>query len=233
MLYLDIVFKTQKQYVWAVFLLQLFILIFGILFFMYVWRNLRVILKRARAVSNFRAVCDKNNIKLEKKSSLYKSLFKDTTEPELVIETDETKYVIKLFNPAVIKNINVTFLSPSEYIVTKANGYILVSKNMYWLFITNLFRPKNISSRFFIPVHTMQYETVKGIKSFPKINFEEKPSEKKTVNVLMFNPVPLNIKYVDKSHTRQLLSGDKFEGYEIYSSGDFLSRLKREVNDLD
>lgn len=228
------IMPSQQRYVWAVFLLQLFLLIFGVLLFMYVLRNLRSIFKRKRAISNFKAVCEKNNVVFKKNASLYKSLFKDTTEPEMVIETSEKRYVIKLFNPANIKNINITFLTPEKYIITKANGYILVSKNIYWLFITNMFRPKNISSRFFIPVHIEQYETNKGIKDFPKIDFDTyRLAEKETVNVMMFNPVPLNIKYIDKSHTRQLLSGDKFENYEIYSSGDFLSRLKRELNDLD
>ena len=72
------------------------------------------------------------------------------------------------------------------------------------------------------------YEHIKGEKHLPSIEFDAyKCEDKETENILIINPVPLNIKYINKNKFDQLFSGDTYSNFKVYSTEEFLLYVKR------
>ena len=161
----------------------------------------------------------------------YGSIFFNTKKVDMVIDTKEKRYVIKYFTPSVTKNINLFFLTPNRYFITTVMGYTLLTRSSGFVIISRLFKPKNIDDLFLKMTYTEMIETVKGEKTLPSVDFDRYATrDKKTENILIINPIPLNVKYLDKNHFEQILSGDRYGDFKIFSSNDFLKLLDRETD---
>lgn len=93
---------------------------------------------------------------------------------------------------------------------------------MLVLIRSSFFKPKNIETTFLKLTHTEIIEKMKGIKHLPTIDFlRYDVDNKKTENILIINPIPLNIKYINANCFELLLSGDKYDNYRVYSANEF------------
>ena len=226
-MYLRTFDDTIKE-AWGLFLLELLALILVIVLSVFAFRYIRAICKRRRFVRKITALCKSNKILFNKNAWQYASIFRNTKKPDLIIDTESKRYVIKYFTPSIVKNINLHFITPNRYFITNVKGYILVTRNAGALIRAGFFKPKNIESTFLSLTHTEIVEFVKGEKKFPSIEFDKyKHESKKTQNVLIINPIPLNVKYINKNKFDLLLSGDSYHNYQMYSTEEFLLGFKR------
>lgn len=213
---------------WVKFLFELLILILIIAVIVLIYRYIRAIYKRARFVTKATFYCKTNKLKLQKNSFQYLSILCNTKKPDLIMETENKRYVIKYFTPSILKNVNLSFITPNRYFITNVKGFILVAKNVGFLLRARLFKPKNIDSTFLSLTHTEITEHIKGEKRLPTISFDlYKSAEKETENILIINPIPLNVKYINKNKFDLLLSGDEYHNFKIYSSEEFLMTFIR------
>ena len=141
--------------------------------------------------------CKAQGIHINKTAPLLISIFKNTKLPELLLETEEKRYILKYFTPSIVKNINLNFITPNDYFLTSVKGFVLITRNAGALIRASFFKPKNIESTFLKLTHTEVHERIKGQKFLPSPNYEKYHSDNKvTENILIINPIPLNIKYV-------------------------------------
>ena len=207
---------------WGIFLFQTFLLITFIAIAILIYRYVRAIIRRIAFLSKLTLFCRMKNIKIQKTGSALLSIFKNTKAPELIIDNDCKRYVIKFFTPTIVKNVNINFISPNYYFLTSVKGYILFARNAGALIRTSFFKPKNIEATFLKLTHTETVEKMKGRKHLPTIDFSRySTNEKETENILIINPIPLNIKYINANRFELLLSGDKYDNYRVYSANEF------------
>ena len=207
---------------WGIFLFQTFLLIIFVAITILIYRYARAIIRRIAFLSKLTLFCKMKNIKIQKIRSAILSIFKNTKTPELIIENNSKRYVIKFFTPSIVKNVNMNFISPNYYFLTSIKGYILIARNAGALIRSSFFKPKNIETTFLKLTHTEIIEKMKGIKHLPTIDFlRYDVDNKKTENILIINPIPLNIKYINANCFELLLSGDKYDNYRVYSANEF------------
>ena len=213
---------------WGIFLFQIFVLIVSIAIFILIYRYIRALLKRVIFLVKINVFCKKNHIQVRKTKLQLLSVFKNTKSPELIIENNVKRYVIKFFTPTIVKNVNLNFVSPNYYFLTNVKGYVLLTRNAGSLIKARFFKPKNIEDTFLKMTHKELVEKVKGQKYLPPIDFEKyKSSEKITENILMITPVPLNMKYINANRFDALMSGDKYANFKVYSTNEFYLEFVR------
>lgn len=213
---------------WALFLLEVLGLIIFIALSILAFRYLRAINKRKKFVKKAVSFCKSNNIQVKKTSWQYASIFRNAKKPDMVIDTDIKRYVIKFFTPSIVKNINLHFITPNRYFVTNVKGYILVTRNAGALIRAGFFKPKNVEDTFLKLTHTEIIELVKGEKPLADFSFDDfRDNSKETENILIINPIPLNVKYINKNRFDLLLSGDCYSNYKMYSTEEFLLFINR------
>ena len=213
---------------WGIFLFQIFVLIICIAVFILVYRYARAILKRTIFLFKLTVFCKTQSIPIKKTGSQFISIFKNIKSPELVIETTDKRYIIKYFTPTIVKNVNLNFITPNDYFLTSVKGFVLVTRNAGALIRASFFKPKNIESTFLKLTHTEIHEKVKGQKFLPSPSYEKYHDEnKETENILLINPIPLNIKYVHINRFEPLLGGDEYGGFRIYSTNEFYLNFVR------
>ena len=213
---------------WGIFLLQILILIISIALFILLYRYVRAILKRTIFLFKLKIFCKMQDISIKKTGSWSISVFMNTKSPELLIETEEKRYVVKFFTPSVVKNVNLNFITPNDYFLTSVKGFVLVTRNAGALIRYSFFRPKNIESTFLKLTHTEIHEKIKGQKFLPTPEYGKYHSiEKKTENILIINPIPLNIKYAHVNRFESLLGGDEYGNFKVYSTNEFYLNFVR------
>ena len=207
---------------WGIFLFQIFVLIICIAFFILIYRYARAILKRIIFFAKIKVFCKVQGIHINKTAPLFISIFKNTKSPELLLETEEKRYILKYFTPSIVKNINLNFITPNDYFLTSVKGFVLITRNAGALIRTSFFKPKNIESTFLKLTHTEVHERIKGQKFLPSPNYEKYHSDNKvTENILIINPIPLNIKYVHVNRFEPLLAGDEYGKFKVFSTNEF------------
>lgn len=195
------------------------------------FRYLRAIYKRSKFLARLMPLDAREGVVVKRITLQYGSIFRNTKKVDLVIDTKEKRYVVKYFTPSVTKNINLFFLTPTRYFITTVMGYTLLTRSSGFIILARLFKPKDIDELFLKMTYTEMIETVKGEKSLPSVNFESYASkDKPTENILIINPIPLNVKCLNKNRLEPLLSGDKYGNFKIFSSNDFLKLLDRETD---
>ncbi len=219
---------------WGIFLFQIFVLIISIAVVIFVYRYVRAILKRTIFFFKLKVFCKTQSIPIKKTGSQFTSIFKNTKSPELLIETVEKRYIIKYFTPSIVKNVNLNFITPNDYFLTSVKGFVLVTRNAGALIRASFFKPKNIESTFIKLTHTEIHEKVKGQKFLPTPNYEKYNRDgKETENILIINPIPLNIKYIHINRFEQLLGGDEYGNFKIYSTNEFYLNFVRNNQKYD
>lgn len=194
-------------------------------------RYLRAIYKRSKFLARLMPLDARKGVEVKRITLQYGSIFRNTKKVDMVIDTTEKRYVVKYFTPSVTKNINLFFLTPNRYFITTVMGYTLLTRSSGFIILSRLFKPKDIDELFLKMTYTEMIETVKGEKALPSVDFDKYASRDKiTENVLIINPIPLNVKCLDKNRFVPLLSGDQYHNFKIFSTNDFLKTLDRETD---
>ncbi len=213
---------------WGIFLFQIFVLIISIAVFILVYRYVRAILKRTIFFFKLNVFCKTQSISIKKTGSQFISIFKNTKSPELVIETTDKRYIIKYFTPSIVKNVNLNFITSNDYFLTSVKGFVLVTRNAGALIRASFFKPKNIEATFLKLTHTETHEKVKGQKFLHTPDYGKYHNDnKETENILIINPIPLNIKYVHVNRFEPLLGGDEYGNFKVYSTNEFYLNIVR------
>ncbi len=216
---------------WLRFLVEILCLVAIVVFSIIVFRYLRAIYKRSKFLAKLIPLDARDGVVVKKITSQYVSIFRNTKKVDLIVETKEKRYVIKYFTPSVIKNINLFFITPNRYFITNVKGYTLLLRNVGFIIFARIFKPQTIEETFLRMTHNEIYEVAKGEKKLPIIDFDSYSTKDKiTENILIINPIPLNVKYINKNRFDPLLSGDEYGDFKMFSTDGFLKLLDRETD---
>ncbi|MBE6595749.1 MAG: hypothetical protein E7644_08125 [Ruminococcaceae bacterium] len=170
---------------------------------------------RYRSFQKLKRYAKRNQLYFQKNANIYLSLFRRTTRPELIIETSRTRYIISLW--ATVQKRRVLHLSSSGiYHYSKIIGFTFFHpRGARW----NVGIPDQVQDRVGVPgqMHLM-----------PDIRFEDFASaEKENIFVLLLNPVPMNVDYVENGTLRKVSDGDRLGEMYLWATSGFLSYIDR------
>ena len=158
--------------------------------------------KRVKFVRKLKRICKKRNFKLENKTGFLGSMVFISTGYHFTVQTPKTKYFVRYLT-CFNYNSEVTFHNKNEIII-HTNINAIKNKFKVIFGITEQYLTKKFS-----------FDTV----------FE--PLPKKTENIVLLNPVPRGIDYLDRDGIKTPTgSGEKLFGYTVYNGTDFLKLLE-------
>ena len=197
---------------------------FSIIFVAY-WfvRLCRGVVVRAQACKKLKKYTADNNLKLIKNANLYRSLFCKTAKPELIIESESTRYIINLWATVGGKR-TLHLWENGLYLYSNNLGYYFMYAQRGQFFPNNwwVFLPKGMN--YFPLYHSDMVELPRGLHMIPKIDWEEYESDnKENVRVLMLNPIPFCVK---NSKGEKLGDDAIFLDRYIYSASGFIAHLE-------
>lgn len=182
------------------------------------YKYVRALVKRMSLMRSVKRVCREKGYRLEKLASCYKSVFRPTEEPELMITTPEKKLRVKFF--ACLKYGDTYTFENLKHYTTKSNaGMTLVNRGI---------NPSGIAKKnyslFLSPTHKVENEGVTEVEITGGTcvgSVEVFDGE----SILCVNPIPIEMRRVSGSGTEQVFDGDKFDGYTVYSGNALCGAL--------
>lgn len=207
---------------WVEFLITLALMIAAVVLLYKAYGYLRAFVKRAAFFLNLKKICRRNGYSLMKTAPLYHSVFFRTTRPELLIETGEGSYSIKLF--ACVKRKETYVFDGLNHFTTRSNFNPIYlntrypTKGAHWWNekVRNVLVPRTYRA-------DDHFET-SDITAKP-IEFPENNSIRR---ILCINPISVEMLRVNKSQTEIVADGDYYEGCYIYSAGGLCKLLSAE-----
>ena len=161
--------------------------------------------KRVKFERKLKRLCGKNGFVIERNTGFWKSMRFISEGYHFVVKTNEKNYYVRY-----ITNFNYN------------TEVILCSK-------TEIQIRKNINA------HKNRFKVLMGIEeSYDPKEFRHDEAYgtagEKYENIVLFNPVPRGICYIDRDGTMTPTgSGEKLFGYTIYNGTDFLSLLQKNI----
>ena len=215
--------RAQMLYNWIVFLgeIALYVLAGVMIYFLY--RYLRAVNKRVKAVKNIRKSAEIAGFKC-KKTGNYLNFDCHNMETCMVLTKGLTQYNVR-FLSTFGKNRNLRFYSPDEYVSEKIVGYILLNaKGSGFLSWARIFKPKNIPGNLLKWIHTETFAfpskriRTTGVENLQSGNVHE---------VVIFNPVPLRAYYLDKTLWKLIVGGETWKNLSFHDISTFCSLIER------
>ena len=159
--------------------------------------------KRVKFVRKLKRLCRKRNLRLDDKAGFWKGMRFLSDGYHFTVQTPTVKYYVRYLT-CFNYNSEVTFHSKKEIIIHKN---LNAQKNKFKVLFGII---ENHRTRDF------SFDTV----------FE--PLPKRTENIVLLNPVPREIDYLDRDGMKTPTgSGEKLFGYTVYNGTDFLKLLER------
>ncbi len=169
----------------------------------YTW--LRAICKRLNARKRVKAYAKANRLTFTTHKSAFLSLFKRSTTPEWVVETERRRYIISLM--PTVRRLRVLHLHENGlYNYTKKGGFVLAAV------------PGNRFARLSHPMPVNQFgryvgsdiELPRGLYRVPEINYADlHNAAKENVHILLLSPIPLDIDLCEGGRIRKIADGDR------------------------
>ena len=215
--------RAQMLYNWIVFLgeIALYVLVGVMIYFLY--RYLRAVNKRVKAVKNIRKSAEIAGFKC-KKTGNYLNFDCHNMATCMVLTKGLTQYNVR-FLSTFGKNRNLRFYSPDEYVSEKIVGYILLNaKGSGFLSWARIFKPKNIPGNLLKWMHTETFAfpskriRTTGVENLQSGNVHE---------VVIFNPVPLKAYYLDKTLWKLIVGGETWKNLSFHDISTFCSLIER------
>lgn len=214
-----------------VLILQLTLLVFAVVLLYNLYRYTRAFSIRRKALKKLNDFSKQFNCGVKKINNPYTSIFKVTDIPELTLETKNTEYVIKLWTTIRGKK-TLRLMSNGLYSYSDNVGYMNLLTNPKGHILTGgaVFCPPNINYyQKFANSHSEMVEVYQGMHLMPDIKWEVPlKTEKKTVRILLLNPIPYSVVRVENGVEKKHSDGDLFCGYHVFSVTGLLSFLKGE-----
>ena len=216
----------ESIYSWIVFLGQLVLIVLGCVMLYFIYRYLRTVSKRMKAVKNLKKSAARAGFKCKKTGS-YLNFDSHNMETCFVLTKGLEQYNVR-FLTTLGKNRTLRFFAPDAYVSEKNFGYTLINTNhVHSLLIARMFRPKNIPADLLKWTHsetvTFPSNTIytKGVEVLQSGNVHE---------IVIFNPVPLKAFFLDKTTWTQVIGGETWQNLSFHDIGSFCSMLERTYN---
>jgi hypothetical protein len=211
-------------YNWLVFLGQVALIILGCVLLWFVYRYIRTVRKRIKAVKNLKRSAERAGFKC-KKSGSYLNFDSHNMETCFVLTRGLTQYNVR-FLATFGKNRTLRFLAPDAYVSEKEVGYMLLinHRNVFGHMMARMFKPKNIPGDMLKWTHS---ETV----TFPSNTIYTKGVEVlqsgSVHEIVILNPVPLKAFYLDKTTWKQIIGGETWQNLSFQDISSFCSLIER------
>ena len=216
----------ESIYNWIVFLGELALIVLGCVMIYFIYRYLRVVNKRTKAVRNLKKSAARAGFKCQKTGS-YLNFDSHNMETCFVLTKGLTQYNVR-FLTTFGKNRTLRFFAPDAYVSEKNVGYILLNTTAaHYINLARIFRPKNIPADMLKLTHSEMVEFpsntiyTKGVEVLQSGNVHE---------IVIFNPVPLKAFFLDKTTWTQVIGGETWQNLSFHDIGSFCSMLERTYN---
>lgn len=211
---------------WLIFIGQIAAGILLLILLFKLYRLLRAFVKRAGALRKLKKYCAENKFGFIKIKNVWGSVFRMSGNPELIIDSDRKRYVIKFFT-TIRRNMVLHFMSDGLYRYSKLAGFSL-PVNLGWVNSALLFKTDNMDSHLFTYYLAEFFEIPNMIHQMPDIRFNdyEKPGVE-TVPVLLLNPLPMKITGVVANRMVLLSGGDFYEKFLVHSASSLIADIRR------
>ncbi|MBO5702617.1 MAG: hypothetical protein J6S71_09275 [Clostridia bacterium] len=211
-------------YNWLVFLGQVALIVLGCVLLYFIYRYLRTIKKRMKAVKNLKKSAERAGFKCKKTGS-YLNFDSHNMETCFVLTRELMQYNVR-FLTTFGKNRTLRFLAPDAYVSEKTVGYMLLinHRNVFGHMMARMFKPKNIPGDLLKWTHsetvTFPSNTIytKGVEVLQSGNVRE---------VVILNPVPLKAFYLDKTTWKQIIGGETWQNLSFHDISSFCSLIER------
>lgn len=185
---------------------------------------------RYKAIKELKQYAKRNGHTLQINANPYLSLFKKTTVPEIIYETSTQRYIMSLW--ATVKRKQTLHLTDFGFYSTSHNfGHFLLCGS----FGGGLINPIAISFVGGLPKDTKWWYWIHAeiteappeeAKFMPQIQYEEfTNSQKENIFVLLLNPIPMKIDYVEKGVLHNGGDDAVFDGVRLWSASGFMSYM--------
>ena len=203
--------------------------IIGILYLLSVvnalYRYVRALFKRVRAVIEMYFIAHRCGFHVSVNGSAIGSLFVKSKVPAMILENATHCYKVR-FVAAIRKNISIQFIGRNLYTETKQYGNALFSFHAMsagWV----AFRPKFIK-----PIHRGymildKAETPRDAKALPFFECRNDPKDKEVRELVLFNPVPVRIGYVDGNRSMDVYGGEEIDDVLLHDLSSFRAMMNR------
>lgn len=166
----------------------------------WLYNTVRVLILRIKFYKDLQKRCDKNCVGIRKARTFLSTFFTHSSKPDLVVETSDTEYSVR-FITCRSKGRSYHFPSPEFYVSSLYSTHVMSGMGLH---------------------------SLASFRHLPRM--KEIPSEKKIVQVLLFNPSPREITYVDQDKAQKVLAanGAQYEGILFYNAQGFLDLLSED-----
>lgn len=215
--------RAQMLYNWIVFLgeIALYVLAGVMIYFLY--RYLRTVRKRTKAVRNLKKSAEIAGYKCKKTGS-YLNFDCHNMETCFVLTRGLTQYNVR-FLTTFGKNRVLRFFAPDSYISEKIVGYMLINhRSILRHIMARSFKPKNMPGDIFQWTHSEMIEFpsktiyTKGVEVLQSGNVHE---------IVILNPVPLKAYYLDKTIWKLVVGGETWQNLSFHDISTFCSMIER------
>ena len=211
-------------YNWVVFLGQVALIILGVVLLYFIYRYIRTVRKRMKAVKKLKKTAASTGFKCKKTGS-YLNFDSHNMETCFVLTKGLTQYNVR-FLTVFGKNRTLRFFSPDAYVSEKTVGYMLLinHRNVFGHMMARMFKPKNIPGDLLKWTHsetvTFPSNTIytKGVEVLQSGNVHE---------VVILNPVPLKAFFLDKTTWKQIIGGETWQNLSFHDISSFCSMIER------
>lgn len=192
----------------------------------YLWLFVRATAIRIQSVKKLKKYARRNGHKLIVKNP-YLSLFKKTSDPEIIYETETQRYIMSLWS--TVKRKQTLHLTDFGFYSYSNNiGYFLIVR-----IHGNIGAALNLQARLPKDVrwwHWYHHEIIEDkpddVRFMPRIEFEAHAHpDKENIFALLLNPIPLKIDYVEKGVLHKGGDDAKFDGVVMWSVSGFMSYM--------
>lgn len=211
---------------WLLLFLQLGLGLSLLILFYTLWLYLAAIRTRRSGYRRLLAYCEKNSLQLKKNTGIYRSLFSLGTQPELILDTPESRYLLYLF-PTVKRRKTLRLLEGGLYSYWDNVGYMYLYTRHTALFGPSWFAfvPKGVKP--FPSFHSDMCELPRGMHLIPEIDWQQHELlGKDTVRVYLLSPVPMKLIGVERGVARPMNDDASFDGQRIWSFSGLISYLE-------
>ena len=218
--------KSEIFIAWHIFILELCIILLFYFGIYHLWLLIRAFAIRHQAIQSLRKYAQRNGHKLDI-SRPYASLFRKTDEPEIIYETETQRYIMSLW--ATVRRKKTLHLTDFGFYSYSNNiGYFLVCG-----FFGNVGASLNLWDRlpkdskwWYWNHHEIVEEKPHDVSLMPCIEYESHshPS-KENVYVLLLNPIPFKVDFVENGVLRSGGDDVKFGDVMMWSVSGFMSYM--------
>ena len=162
-------------------------------------RLIRVVFMRLKFTKNIKSICEDKQYVLQKHRSFLTSVFHKSDKIDFTVKTDDSVYRVKFI---------ASLSSKKVYHFVDENNYITYYKMFFALPMAN----QTSESTHFLSYH--RFPTVKKENNGDKY-------------VLLFNPLPSDITYIDRNGSNQTAgNGSMIGDFYVYNGKGFCSLIK-------